>query len=82
VRKIVVGELLSLDGVAEDPNRFFTEWDDVVDASIPRLIHPGCGHPRPSQLRRVGGILARQRDRAVRDVYQRGREARRNLRAA
>jgi hypothetical protein len=38
VRKIVVGELLSLDGVAEDPNRFFTEWDDVVDASIPRLI--------------------------------------------
>jgi hypothetical protein len=38
VRKIVVGGLLSLDGVAEDPNRFFTEWDDVVDASIPRLI--------------------------------------------
>ena len=38
MRKIVVGELLSLDGVAEDPNRFFTEWDDVVDASIPRLI--------------------------------------------
>jgi dihydrofolate reductase len=24
--------------VAEDPNRFFTEWDDVVDASIPRMI--------------------------------------------
>jgi dihydrofolate reductase len=38
VRKIVVGGLLSLDGVAEDPNRFFTEWDDVVDASIPRMI--------------------------------------------
>ena len=38
MRKIVVGGLLSLDGVAEDPNRFFTEWDDVVDASIPRLI--------------------------------------------
>jgi dihydrofolate reductase len=38
VRKIVVGGLLSLDGVAEDPNRFFTEWDEVVDASIPRLI--------------------------------------------
>ena len=38
MRKIVVGELLSLDGVAEDPNRFFTEWDEVVDASIPRLI--------------------------------------------
>ncbi|HEX5907938.1 MAG TPA: dihydrofolate reductase family protein [Propionibacteriaceae bacterium] len=38
MRKIVVGGLLCLDGVAEDPNRFFTEWDDVVDASIPRLI--------------------------------------------
>jgi dihydrofolate reductase len=38
VRKIVVGELLSLDGVAEDPNRFFNQWDDVVDATIPRLI--------------------------------------------
>ena len=29
---------LSLDGVAEDPNRFFTEWGDVVDTSMPRLI--------------------------------------------
>jgi len=38
VRKIVLGMLLSLDGVAEDPNRFFSEWDDVVDATIPRLI--------------------------------------------
>ena len=38
MRKVVVGGLLSLDGVAEDPNRFFTEWDDVVDASIPRMI--------------------------------------------
>ena len=28
----------SLDGVAEDPNRFFTEWDDVVDANMPRTI--------------------------------------------
>ena len=38
MRKIVAGGLLSLDGVAEDPNRFFTEWDDVVDATIPRMI--------------------------------------------
>ena len=38
MRKIVLGMLLSLDGVAEDPNRFFSEWDDVVDATIPRLI--------------------------------------------
>ena len=35
MRKIVVGGLLSLDGVAEDPNRFFTEWDEVVDAVSP-----------------------------------------------
>ena len=33
-----MAELLSLDGVAEDPNRFFTQWDDMVDASISRLI--------------------------------------------
>lgn len=38
MRKIVVAELLSLDGVAEEPNRFFPEWDDVLDANIPRLI--------------------------------------------
>jgi dihydrofolate reductase len=37
VRKVVVGMLLSLDGVAEAPDRFFG-WDDAVDASIPRLI--------------------------------------------
>ena len=37
VRKVVVGMLMSLDGVAEAPNTFFG-WDDSVDASIPRLI--------------------------------------------
>ncbi len=37
VRKVVVGMLLSLDGVAEAPDRFFG-WDDALDASIPRLI--------------------------------------------
>ena len=37
MRKVVVGMLLSLDGVAEAPNTFFG-WDDAVDASIPRLI--------------------------------------------
>jgi dihydrofolate reductase len=31
VRKVVVGMLLSLDGVAEAPNTFFG-WDDAVDA--------------------------------------------------
>jgi dihydrofolate reductase len=38
VRKIVVYELSSLDGVAEAPESFFTEWDDVVDARIPEGI--------------------------------------------
>jgi dihydrofolate reductase len=33
VRKIVVCELLSLDGVAESPDRFFG-WDDAIDAKL------------------------------------------------
>jgi dihydrofolate reductase len=33
VRKVVAFEFLSVDGVAERPDRFFTAWDDVVDAS-------------------------------------------------
>ncbi len=37
MRKVVVGMLLSLDGVAEAPAGFFG-WDDGLDASIPRLI--------------------------------------------
>ena len=32
-RKVVVCELMSLDGVAENPNLFFTEWDDAADAA-------------------------------------------------
>jgi len=38
VRKVVAFEFLSLDGVAEDPDRFFTDWDDEVDASGTALI--------------------------------------------
>jgi dihydrofolate reductase len=38
VRKIVVYELLSLDGVAEDPDKFFTEWDDAMDANLAAVI--------------------------------------------
>ena len=37
MRKIVVYELLSLDGVAEAPDSFFG-WDDAVDTKIPELI--------------------------------------------
>jgi dihydrofolate reductase len=38
VRKVVVYELLSLDGVAEQPEAFFTDWDDVMDANLAAVI--------------------------------------------
>ena len=38
MRKVVLFEFLSLDGVAESPDRFFTDWDDVVDESGNALI--------------------------------------------
>ena len=38
MRKVVAFEFLSLDGVAESPDRFFTAWDDVVDANGNELI--------------------------------------------
>ena len=37
-RKVVAGYFLSLDGVAEAPNRFITAWDDETDASGANLI--------------------------------------------
>ncbi|HEY8717127.1 dihydrofolate reductase family protein [Pengzhenrongella sp.] len=33
MRKVVVCELMSLDGVAAAPDGFFTEWDDALDAA-------------------------------------------------
>jgi dihydrofolate reductase len=38
MRKIVVYELLSLDGVAQDPDKFFTAWDDTMDANLAAVI--------------------------------------------
>jgi dihydrofolate reductase len=38
VRKLVVYELLSLDGVAEDPDSFFADWDDAMDANLAAVI--------------------------------------------
>ena len=38
MRKVVVYELLSLDGVAEDPNAFFTDWDEVMEANLAAVI--------------------------------------------
>jgi dihydrofolate reductase len=39
VRKIVVYELLSLDGVAESPDSFIADWDDT-DANLAAVIAP------------------------------------------
>jgi dihydrofolate reductase len=38
VRKIVVYELLSLDGVAEAPDTFFTDWDEAMEANLAAVI--------------------------------------------
>lgn len=38
MRKIVVYELLSLDGVAEDPDRFVADWDAAMDANLAAVI--------------------------------------------
>src|SRR5918911_1433636 len=37
-RKVVSYELLSLDGVAEDPDEFFTDWDDTMEAHLAAVI--------------------------------------------
>jgi dihydrofolate reductase len=38
VRKVVAYELLSLDGVAEQPDEFITEFDDEMRANLGRII--------------------------------------------
>jgi dihydrofolate reductase len=38
MRKVVVYELLSLDGVAEHPDDFITNWDDVMGENLARVI--------------------------------------------
>jgi dihydrofolate reductase len=38
VRKVVAYELLSLDGVAESPDEFITDWDDVMNENLKRVI--------------------------------------------
>ena len=38
MRKIVVYELLSLDGVAEDPDSFIADWDGAMDANLAAVI--------------------------------------------
>jgi dihydrofolate reductase len=38
MRNVVVYELLSLDGVAEEPNQFITDWDVEMDANLAAVI--------------------------------------------
>ncbi len=38
MRKVVVYEMLSLDGVAEKPDGFFAEWDEAMDANLGAVI--------------------------------------------
>jgi dihydrofolate reductase len=38
MRKVVAYELLSLDGVAEQPDEFITEFDDVMEENLARVI--------------------------------------------
>ena len=38
MRTVVVYELVSLDGVAEDPDGFFGEWDEETDANLAAVI--------------------------------------------
>lgn len=38
MRKVVAYELMSLDGVAERPDDFITEWDDAMDANLAEAI--------------------------------------------
>lgn len=38
MRKVVLYELLSLDGVADDPNAVLAYWDDVMDANLAAVI--------------------------------------------
>jgi hypothetical protein len=38
VRKVVVYELLSLDGVAEKPDGFLADWDDAMEANLGAVI--------------------------------------------
>jgi dihydrofolate reductase len=38
VRKVVAYELLSLDGVAEQPDEFVTDWDETMQENLGRVI--------------------------------------------
>jgi hypothetical protein len=77
VRKIVAYELLSLDGVAEEPDKFFSDWDDAMEANLAAVI-----------AAQDAVILGRRSYNEwsgfwpSSEVHQRGHEVRRDLHAA
>ena len=44
MRRVVAYELLSLDGVAEDPDDFITDWDDEMRLTLSRATTTPTGH--------------------------------------
>jgi len=38
MRRVIAYELVSLDGVAEDPDGFITDWDDEMEANLAAVI--------------------------------------------
>src|SRR5262245_61562199 len=38
MRKVVLCELVSLDGVAEAPDTFFSDWDEAMEANLAAVI--------------------------------------------
>jgi dihydrofolate reductase len=38
MRKVVLYQLLSLDGVAEDPDQFVIDWDEAMDSNLAAVI--------------------------------------------
>ena len=80
MRKIVVYELLSLDGAAEDPDDFFADWDDVMDANLADVIETQDAVILGRRSYTDWAQYWPSSDRpAIRDVHQRGHEVRRDV---
>ena len=80
MRKVVLYQLLSLDGVAEEPSDWMSDGGRGA-LREPRSRHRDAGRhpPRPWHVRLLGRLLAVVGRRAVRDVRQHDAEARLHL---
>ena len=73
-----MSELLSLDGVAEDPDKFLTDWDDdVMDANMSTVIDTQdaviLGRRSYDEWAR---FCPDSHHRTICNIHQRGREIR------